>query len=117
MTDIDTVAEAIWRADAPRAATAHSWEELSAEGNWRVYYRELAQTAIDALGLTEEWAACTEDDVINEVICVDEHTDEYRLAEEWAKERCKSCDHCRNAQPKFIAKRQVSPWVRVGEQT
>lgn len=72
----------------------------------------VAAAVAEALQLTQEWAAYIEDDVINGVICVDESTDDYEYAKTWAAERCRSCDHCRNAQPKFIATRWISGWEK-----
>lgn len=74
-----------------------------------------AQAAIDALRLSPEWAAVTDIDVYDGVLAHDSSTDDYQHALEWVQERCKTCDHCRNARPKFIAQRLVGPWVRQGQ--
>lgn len=53
MTDIDTVAEAICAADPDMQGAL--WPGKSEQGKDK--YRRMAQAAIDALGLTEEWAS------------------------------------------------------------
>lgn len=52
MTDIDTVAEAIWRADHEGTVDVRGleWEKSV----YRDLYRRMAQAAIDALQLTQE---------------------------------------------------------------
>lgn len=60
MTDIDSVAEAIWRADLSMFETlfkGKTWETLDEQ--WHNLYRGMARAAIDAMAPTEkasEWA-------------------------------------------------------------
>lgn len=82
------------------------------EKRWQVA-RHWAERVEAELQLTPEWTAVIDDDVVGGTIVADESTDSYEHAQEWVKERCKSCDHCRNAQPKFIAVRFVSAWSEV----
>lgn len=49
MTDIDTVAEAIWRVDVPSASEGRVFADLSENGAFKPYYRRMAQAAIEAL--------------------------------------------------------------------
>lgn len=58
MTHIDRVAEAMCRWDNHLDGDMDASEWMDSQ--WGDHYRDLAQVAIDALGLTEEWAEQTE---------------------------------------------------------
>jgi hypothetical protein len=51
MTDVDAVAQALWAADPFKMGDPDMW---TGRGD-QAHYRHMAQAAIDALGLTEEW--------------------------------------------------------------
>lgn len=58
MTDVDTVAQAIWRADLSMFATlfkGKTWETLDEQ--WHNLYRDMAQAAIDAMVIDLDKAA------------------------------------------------------------
>lgn len=73
--------------------------------------RAMAKAAVEALELTEEWSVWYDegDGFIDPDGFI---TDEREEAEEEAATNCQSCDHCRNALPKHVISRLVSPWAR-----
>lgn len=111
MTDIDTVAEAIWRADHEGTVDVRGleWEKSV----YRDHYRRMAQAAIAALGLKPE----NERD--KKCVCRHSHIDHdmYRDGKCGANmvTRHTPCP-CTQWQPQKRV-RLVSPWVRVEEQT
>jgi hypothetical protein len=106
MTSVDAVAEALrtWFEDEQER------QGFNIPTDYLQWFdvRELAVAAIEALGLEEEWGATLDDDPGEEPDAITEYRSE---AEEWAAERCQSCDHCPNAFPKHVVSRFVSPWV------
>lgn len=53
----DRVAEAIWEADRPEWASPKSWLWAEVNDTHRRVYRRMADAAIAAMGLEQEWGA------------------------------------------------------------
>lgn len=101
MTDIDKVAEALYI--HLNGTEVHSWDRISEVR--QSHYRRMAQAAIDALQLTEEWTR-TIGDVFPCGIFDTKQRAEARNAE-------LDLMHGSQGAARGIASRLVSPWVRV----
>lgn len=106
--NMEAIAEAIFKVDYAGEPTYKTFSKLDPED--RQWYCDMAQAAVEAMGLTEEWGVWTDDG--NDFIDPDGWiTDDRPEAEAEAATKCLSCDHCRNALPKHVISRFVSPWA------
>lgn len=113
MTDtphLERLAAAMWKASPPGDDSFPLWNDLPEKAT-KAAYRAMAQAALDALQLTEEWGVVYEGEKIP-----DEVFDDFEEAWAESNDHCMSCDSCRNSLPKRVVSRLVSPWVVVEEQ-
>lgn len=113
---VEQAAEAILRAEDRLISQIWAWDELHEET--QAHYLKLARAAIDALGLTEEWAAGSAGGFGH---AWDSKPKAQRslatILSNNARYRARTGRDPDWGEDPYIASRLVSPWVRVGEET